>query len=212
MSNWVITKEFEFDFGHRVWSQKLDCGFSIDSKCKCRFLHGHRGKIIVKLSSDHLTNGMVTDFKHLNVFRKFIDDTLDHKFLFDLSDPLVLQEFPDVQAFPVVDSSILNIQDFLASSFASAWQYNLLHNDNINDSLHRHWWTLNVNSFDVPEHVREKYEGVVFLPFIPTAELLSSWLYSILSKMLEGLNVNLHSLVFFETPKASSEFYLESQK
>lgn len=87
MSNWIISKEFDFCYGHRVWSQTLNQEFSLDNRCVCRHLHGHQGKILVKLEAPSLVNGMVTDFKHLNWFKKFLDDVLDHKFIIDKSDP-----------------------------------------------------------------------------------------------------------------------------
>jgi len=87
MGHWEIAKEFGFDYGHRVWSQTLHCDFSIDSKCACRHLHGHRGTIMVYLRGDELKDGMVTDFKHLNWFKRFIDSVLDHKMILDISDP-----------------------------------------------------------------------------------------------------------------------------
>ena len=40
------------------------------------------------LGADELTNDMVTDFKHLNWFKQFIDDYIDHKFIIDINDPL----------------------------------------------------------------------------------------------------------------------------
>lgn len=87
--NWDISKSFEFDYGHRVWSQKLNSEYSLDNKLACRHLHGHRGKVIVHLTSKKLENGMVTDFKHLNFFKKFLDDNVDHKFIFDINDPMI---------------------------------------------------------------------------------------------------------------------------
>jgi 6-pyruvoyltetrahydropterin/6-carboxytetrahydropterin synthase len=64
---WEIRKEIGFDYGHRVWSQKLNKEFSIDGECVCRHLHGHRGSVYFYLAGDHLDpQGMVTDFKHLN--------------------------------------------------------------------------------------------------------------------------------------------------
>jgi 6-pyruvoyltetrahydropterin/6-carboxytetrahydropterin synthase len=66
---WSIDKQFDFCYGHRVWSQELNAEFSLDSCLACRHLHGHQGKIKIYLESDSLENGMVTDFKNLNWFK-----------------------------------------------------------------------------------------------------------------------------------------------
>ena len=82
MIKYNIAKEFNFDYGHRVWPQKLNSEFSLDCELACRHLHGHRGTVIVHLESEELDNqGMVTDFHHLNWFKKFLDDAIDHKFI-----------------------------------------------------------------------------------------------------------------------------------
>ncbi|RLD76977.1 MAG: hypothetical protein DRJ15_14400 [Bacteroidetes bacterium] len=86
-NKWEISKTFSFDFGHRVFSQTLNTEFSIDGLCACRFMHGHTGTVGVYLEGGELTKGMVTDFKHLNWFKKFVDDYLDHKFILSLNDP-----------------------------------------------------------------------------------------------------------------------------
>lgn len=87
---WEISKEFNFEAGHRVWSQKLDRpDLSISTECACKHLHGHSYTLKVFLTSDTLDNsGMVTDFKNLNFMKEFLDDTLDHKFIIDVNDPL----------------------------------------------------------------------------------------------------------------------------
>ena len=93
---WEISKEFDFCYGHRVWSQSLNVEFSLDSCLMCRHLHGHQGKVIVYLKSDTLKSGMVTDFKHLNWFKKFLDDVIDHKFIIDINDPLFATLLPNI--------------------------------------------------------------------------------------------------------------------
>ena len=94
--HWKISKEFEFCYGHRVWSQTLNTEFSLDGCLKCRHLHGHQGKILVYLEASELKDGMVTDFKHLNWFKQFLDDTLDHKFILDINDPLFSTLLPHI--------------------------------------------------------------------------------------------------------------------
>lgn len=94
---WEISKEFDFCYGHRVWSQTLNIDFSLDACLKCRHLHGHQGKVIVHLESNELNNSMVTDFKHLNWFKAFLDDVLDHKFILDINDPLFYTLIPNIK-------------------------------------------------------------------------------------------------------------------
>ncbi|MCI4437843.1 MAG: 6-carboxytetrahydropterin synthase [Ignisphaera sp.] len=83
-----IAKTFNFAYGHRVWSQQLNIELSLDGCLACRHLHGHEGVVSVFMSADKLTNSMVTDFKHLNWFKLFLDDYFDHKFIIDINDPL----------------------------------------------------------------------------------------------------------------------------
>jgi 6-pyruvoyltetrahydropterin/6-carboxytetrahydropterin synthase len=100
-----ISKIFEFDYGHRVWTQKLNPEYSLDNKCVCRHLHGHRGVVEIVLEGDVQQNGMVTDFKHLNWFKKWLDDSLDHKFIIDANDPLFSSLVPNVNAFGLIDQT-----------------------------------------------------------------------------------------------------------
>lgn len=81
-----IAKNFGFDYGHRVWNQLLRPDLSLTTQCKCRYLHGHRGSLDVIVEGP-VTNGMITDFKHFNVFKKWLDDYIDHKFILDSNDP-----------------------------------------------------------------------------------------------------------------------------
>jgi len=94
---WEISKEFDFCYGHRVWSQTLNTNFSLDNNLMCRHIHGHQGKIIIYLEAKKLKDGMVTDFKHLNWFKKFLDDVLDHKFIIDINDPLFSAIVPNIK-------------------------------------------------------------------------------------------------------------------
>lgn len=175
---WKIAKQFDFCYGHRVWSQTLDVEFSMDSCLACRHLHGHQGQLIVYLQSNALKNGMVTDFHHLNWFKVFLDKTLDHKFIIDINDPLfetLLPHFADKKnlisfddGFKRPDLEILN---------------------------------------DEPEHLFEMYEGYIIVDFVPTSENISTWLMSIVSKKMKKIHVDVSHIEFFETPKSRSIVY-----
>jgi 6-pyruvoyltetrahydropterin/6-carboxytetrahydropterin synthase len=175
---WNISKQFDFCYGHRVWSQKLNVDFSLDSCLMCRHLHGHQGKIIVHLESEKLSSGMVTDFKHLNWFKKFLDDTLDHKFIIDINDPLFATLLPHFQN-----------------------KKNLI-------SYNEGFKTPNMSLIESePKHIFEMYEGYVIVDFVPTSENLSAWLLKIVQKKMTPLGVTVSHIEYYETPKSKSTVY-----
>lgn len=175
---WNISKQFDFCYGHRVWSQELNKEYALDDCLMCRHLHGHQGKIIVHLESDKLHNGMVTDFKHLNWFKKFLDDTIDHKFIIDIHDPLfdtLLPHYKDNKAFHKME------QDFMIPDLS------ILEGE--------------------PLHIQELYEGYIIVDFVPTSENLSAWLLKIVQKKMAKIGVTVSHLEYFETPKSRSTVY-----
>ena len=72
-----ITKEIQFDAGHRV----------PDHKSKCRNPHGHRYRVCATLAADNLvgrgsSKGMVMDFGDVKtILTEKIHDVLDHGFI-----------------------------------------------------------------------------------------------------------------------------------
>ena len=174
---WKISKEFDFCYGHRVWSQTLNTEFSLDGCLKCRHLHGHQGKILVYLEADELKDGMVTDFKHLNWFKAFLDDVLDHKFILDINDPLYTKLLSDVQKEELVKFDegyyLVDLTKFK----------------------------------DEESYLIELYEGYVLVDFVPTSENLSAWFLKIVQKKMDKLGVKVSHVEFLETPKSKSTFY-----
>lgn len=179
MKRWSISKQFDFCYGHRVWTQVLNSEYSLDTQCACRHLHGHQGLIKVFLDGEVLERGMVTDFKHLNWFKKWLDDTLDHKFIIDMNDPLREVMFP------------------------------LSFNSEVKDKLSNCRIVQKQVYQNSPQHIQELYEGLVLVDFIPTSENLSSWIASIIEKKMEPLGVKVSKVEFYETPKSCSTFINE---
>lgn len=178
-----IGKEFEFCYGHRVWSQQLKEGYSEDMCLACRHLHGHQGKIIVYLESidnTKLIDGMVTDFKHLGWFKKWLDNVLDHKFIMDINDPLIHHEL-GTKSIDIIKS--------------------LWYND-------EGWWKItNPYNWDDLQAIGEKLEGFIFVDFVPTSENLSKWLCNIVNNKMNKIGIKCSHIQFFETPKSQSNFY-----
>jgi len=174
---WKISKEFDFCYGHRVWSQTLDTEFSLDGCLKCRHLHGHQGKILVYLEAEELKDGMVTDFKHLNWFKAFLDDVLDHKFILDTKDPLFSKLLPDVKK-----EELIKFDEGYYLVDLSAFK-------------------------DEESCITELYEGYVLVDFVPTSENLSAWFLKIVQKKMDKLGVKVSHVEFLETPKSKSTFY-----
>lgn len=74
-----VTKTIEFCYGHRL----------LNYRGKCRYLHGHNGKVEIELSSEQLDRrGMVRDFEEIKrAIQTWIDRELDHKMLLARADP-----------------------------------------------------------------------------------------------------------------------------
>ena len=185
-----IAKEFEFDYSHRVWSQSLDFELSQTNCNKCRWPHGHRGKAVIYLESETLNNkGMVFDFVEMNFIKRFLDDVLDHKCIMDLNDPALNVQFP-----------LLNYKEFRSSM------------DQINHLLECHdegYFTIKKDHYSkLPNYEQEIYEGLVLVPFVPTSENLSKWLWEIVNKKIGHL-CRVAQVQFFETPKSQSNYFAD---
>ncbi|WP_417326171.1 6-carboxytetrahydropterin synthase [Halarcobacter sp.] len=174
---WKISKSFDFCYGHRVWSQTLNSEYSLDPCLKCRHLHGHQGKIVIFLEAQKLKDGMVTDFKHLNWFKQFLDDVLDHKFILDINDPLYPTLLPHIKK-----EDLIHFEE----------GYYIPNIDKIKDE---------------ETHIKEMYEGYVIVDFVPTSENLSAWFLEIASKKMQKLGVKVSSVEFAETPKSKSHVF-----
>ncbi|MEA3316081.1 MAG: 6-carboxytetrahydropterin synthase [Campylobacterota bacterium] len=175
---WQISKQFDFCYGHRVWSQELNKEYSLDECMMCRHLHGHQGKVLVYLQSDVLEKGMVTDFKHLNWFKKFLDDVIDHKFIIDINDPLfstLLPHYKDKNNFHIMKENY-KVPDLTIIK-------------------------------DEPRHIIEMYEGYIIVDFVPTSENLSYWLLQIVDNKMSKIGIRVSHLEYFETPKSKSTVY-----
>ena len=183
-----ISKEFDFCYGHRVHNQQLIDGFAEDTCLACRHLHGHQGKVKLTLTAEKLKSGMVSDFKHTGVYRRFIDDHLDHKFIMDINDPAFGLMFPQLNKSDLIP---------IAPNFTS----------------NKKMITINSAKYLTPELnmnmnpvMVELYEGMVFVNFVPTSENLSKWLFDIATEMLSHIDVKVKSVTFNETPKSQAEY------
>ena len=184
MSNWIIDKTFEFCYGHRVWTQMLHGEYAEDLKCACRHLHGHEGKMQVYLRSlDGKLDqtGMVTDFRHLEWLKKWINTYIDHQFVIDRNDPLydrlVGKDTPLVPVYvPGAD-------------YVAGWHIDP-----------EYYATL-------AGHEYEMFEGFMVVDFVPTSENLSRWMAKLVDVKMKKLNVTVDHIDWWETPKSRSVYY-----
>ena len=76
-----VTKLVHFCYGHRL----------LNYDGKCRFLHGHNGRVEIELSSAKLDRlGMVRDFTEIKQqIQAWIDAHLDHQMILCKDDPVL---------------------------------------------------------------------------------------------------------------------------
>ena len=78
---YLVSRQIDFCYGHRL----------LNYEGKCRFLHGHNGRVVISLAAEELDDrGMVLDFGDIkHVVSKWIDETLDHRMLLHRDDPAI---------------------------------------------------------------------------------------------------------------------------
>lgn len=179
---WIIDKEIDFAYGHRVHTQTLNGEYADDLKCACRHLHGHEGSVRVFLTGDGLDHtGMVTDFRHLEWLKKWINAYVDHRFVLDHADPLYRQMIGDRELIPVTVPGT----DSVAG------------------------WTLDLSDLNPSSPEYEYYEGFLIVNFVPTSEKLSEWLANLVDTKMHKLGVRVQRVEWNETPRSRSVYYME---
>lgn len=198
---WTIDKQFDFCFGHRVWSQDLNTKYSLDGCLACRHLHGHQGKVKLFLATNELQKGMVTDFKHTNIFKKWLDDIMDHKFIIDINDPLFENLAGDIL---LTTDNNLPWYENLMVDYNSEYDYARPDLDHITDILSK----LNISDAQ-KQALFEKYEGLIIVNFVPTSENLCKWWFEVANKMLKELGIDVVAVEYWETPKSHCRYQPE---
>lgn len=195
---WKIHKTLEFCYGHRTYTQKLNGEFSSDLKQACRHYHGHEGKLVVHLEGETLDNtGMVTDFRHLEWAKQFINNYIDHQFVMDINDPM-FEMFVMAPYNKLTGSTYTN-------------KYNLLEDQGVAlvvpNTEHVVGYKLDVSTIQdttTPEY--EVVEGFTIVDFVPTSENLSKWAAEFIQAKMDRLNVIVAQVDWWETPKSCSTY------
>ena len=199
--NWVIDKSFDFCFGHRVHNQSLNTEYSLDGCLACRHLHGHQGKVKLFLGANELEKGMVTDFKHTNIFKKWLDDVMDHKFIIDMNDPLINSLCSEMLFEDSLDDALSNTirdKDYGYIRFSENYVEEVLATSDFH----------HLNNGQ-KQAIMEKYEGLIIVDFVPTSENLCKWWYEVANKMLNGLGIDVVAVEYWETPKSHCRYQPE---
>ncbi len=178
---WTIDKSFNFEMGHRVWQQELNNPeLSISTECACKHLHGHSYELKVFLKSNTLDkSSMLTDFKNLNFMKKFIDESLDHKFMIDINDPnfeLITSIVPEVITDPYFKQKFINFYNL----------YNYVPDLTGKDRI------LHVKSFSVVD-------------FCPTSENICKHLHRYASLKMSGI-AEVSAVELWETKKSHCRY------
>ena len=180
---WYIDKTIEFCYGHRVWTQTLNGKFSDNLQCACRHRHGHEGKVQIYLTGSELdSTGMITDFRHLEWLKSFINQYIDHKFIIDKNDP----------GFELI---IGGNKELIPLKLPDHSEYIIGH-------------TLDLSNLEPSSVEYELDEGVLVVDFVPTSENLSKWMAEFVDYKMKELNVAVHKIDWWETPKSRSTYVM----
>lgn len=100
--SYLISRQMDFCYGHRLPGHAG----------KCRFLHGHNGRVEITIQAESLNDGgMVMDFGELRSgIEAWIDEELDHHTILFREDPLLLmlrnagQKIVEMDAIPTAEN------------------------------------------------------------------------------------------------------------
>ena len=205
-----IVKEFPLCYGHRVHTQRLDNTLALTTQHKCRHLHGHEAIVRVALAANKLNDGgMVTDFLHLTVFKKWLDDVLDHRFILDRNDPLFefvrssFWEYTGTTAVPIEnDQDVYGIEDYM------------IYDIPFMQSRFKHGGGLKIQQKSEGEKAAmlELLGSLVVVPFVPTSENLAKWMYTVVKTLVveplraQEPQLKVEFVTWQETPKSRSTY------
>ncbi len=206
MGKWVIDKQFSFCYGHRVWSQQLEEDYceSGDTSCKCRHLHGHEGLVHVFLEGEDLERGMVTDFKHLGWLKNFLDNTLDHKFIMDMNDP-ILGKLLNTPGIKTLEDGSLTLPIFCEDNPSEIFTELPLVSVKVPGTDYHTGYSLDVSSLKHGPEI-EVYEGYFLVDWVPTSENFCKWLFDLTSYKMSLIDVDVAQVDWYETPKSRSSY------
>lgn len=202
---WNIHKTIDFCYGHRTYTQRLNGEFANDLKMACRHFHGHEGSVKVHLQGDKLNEtGMVTDFRHLEWLKRFIDAHIDHQFIMDVNDPL-FRMFVMTPYF-----TLLGEEEKLAETTPFAFVEQYCQPIFVPETDYVIGFELKVEQFRgtdaefTPEF--ESAEGITVVDFVPTSENLSRWLAEFTQAKMSRLDVKVSRVEWYETPRSCSVY------
>ena len=108
-----IAKEFRWEMGHRL----------PDHFRQCKNIHGHSYKMMVELEGEIDSNGMIIDYYILKEIIKPIVEKLDHSFMVNKNDGVVLEFLEKLNSKKVIvdfDSTVENITRYLIDEIKKA--------------------------------------------------------------------------------------------
>lgn len=120
---------------------------------------------------------MVTDFCNLGWLKKFLDDVIDHKFIFGKDDPLFVDKAAEYTV-PVY----------------------------VPDTEHVAGYVTDLSKYTEGTPGYEDAEGHIKVDFIPTSENLCKWLFELASAKMARLGVTVSKVEWNETPKSKATY------
>lgn len=202
----TIHKDFSLCYGHRTWVQKLIEGYSDNMCLSCRRLHGHEGRVVVYLEAPDLNQQqMVTDFRNLSYYKKFLDDNIDHRFIIDKNDPIfnkiVDGRLRDIQ-YTTPEGNVVLVPALETSDREHVLPLIPMY---IPGTDHLTGHLLDTSSLTVDTD-KEFYEGFFIVDFCPTSENLARWAFNMIKAKMDLIGVTVTRIDWWETLKSCATY------